>query len=108
MATLVLPTRTDLARYSFTCDLDSVTYSFSFEWNDRDSGWYMSIGDVNGAPLLSGARVVLGYLLTAIHRAQVPTLPPGDLVAFDTSTTDTEPGLGDLGDRVILAYVSVT
>ncbi len=102
MAVLRLPTRTDSPRYSFSCELDSVTFNFAFEWNDRDAGWYMSIADVDGVQLLGCRRIVLNYPLIALHRN--PRLPPGQLVAIDTSNTDTEPGLADLGGRVKLLY----
>jgi len=101
---LVLPTRTDLARYSFDVELDGVTFTFSFEWNDRDSGWYFSISDVNAVPLLSGRRVVLDYPLINIYRDI--RLPAGSLVAIDTSSKDEEPGLTDLGERVKLIYLT--
>lgn len=103
---LVLPTSFGGdARYTFDCDLDNVTYQFEMEWNDRDSGWYMSISNSDGEPLVTGRRVVLNYPLTNIYRD--PRLPAGSLVAIDSSGTDTEPGLLDLGDRVKLVYVPV-
>jgi hypothetical protein len=101
---LVLPTRSDLARYTFDVALDDVTFRFSFEWNDRDEGWYMSIADTNGVPLLSGRRIVLGYPLISIYRN--PALPAGALVAIDTSSKDEEPGFADLGRRVKLLYIT--
>jgi hypothetical protein len=101
---LELPTRTDLARYSFDLTLDDVPLKFAFEWNDRDAGWYMSIADVNAVPLLSGRRIVIGVPLISIYRDT--RLPPGTLVAIDTSTQDLEPDFADLGDRVKLLYVT--
>lgn len=102
---LILPTRTDgEARYTFECDLDEVTFQFSFEWNDRDSGWYMSISDVNGSPIISGRRVVLNYPLTNIYADA--RKPKGELIAIDTTDKNVEPGLLDLGDRVLLMYMT--
>lgn len=101
---LVLPTRLDLARYSFDVDLDNVKFQLSFEWNDRDSGWYMSIASVDGVPLLSGRRVVIGYPLISIYRTN--GLPAGTFVAIDTSSKNEEPGFGDLGERVKLLYIT--
>lgn len=101
---LVLPTRTDLARYNFDIDLDDVKFAFSFEWNDRDAGWYMSIATPEGVPVLSGRRVVLGYPLISIYRDA--RLPAGTLVAIDTTGVNEEPGFGDLGERVKLLYVT--
>ncbi len=102
MALINLPTRTDAARYSFDIELDAVTFHFEMEWNDRNNSWYMSISDASGVPLLSGRRVSIGYPLINIYRD--PRLPAGMIEAIDTSSTDTEPGAGDLGDRVKLVY----
>lgn len=99
-----LPTRTDLARYSFDVDLDDVTFTFSFEWNDRDQGWYMSVFTVEGTPLLQGRRVVLNYGLCTIYKNS--GLPAGLIMAVDSSGTDSEPGFGDLGERVKLVYLT--
>lgn len=100
---VIIPTQFEgEARYTFECDLDEVTYRWSFEWNDRDAGWYMSLADVDGNALVSGRRVVLGYPLLSLYPD--PRLPKGILLALDTSGTDTEPGLLDLGDRVKLVY----
>lgn len=97
-----LPTRTDLARYSFEVDLDDVNYSLSFEWNDRDSGWYLSVFSSEGTPLLQGRRVVLGYPLLNLY--SLSGLPSGALIAVDSSGKNEEPGSGDLGERVKLLY----
>lgn len=102
MTIQTLPTRTDIARYDFDVELDGQTYTFDFEWNDRDAGWYMSISDSVGAPLLSGRRIVLNFPL--ISRYRDARLPAGTIEAIDTGSTDTEPGFADLGDRVKLLY----
>lgn len=102
---VIIPTQFEgEARYTFECDLDDITYRFSFEWNDRDAGWYMSIADVDGVPLVSGRRVVLDYPLLSLYADA--RLPRGVLQAVDTSEAQAEPGLLDLGDRVKLVYFS--
>lgn len=105
MTAQIMPTRADLARYSFTIDLDDVTYNLSFEWCDRDSGWYFSISDTNGVALLSGRRVVLDYPLISIYRD--PRLPAGTFIALDSTGKGIEAGFTDLGQRVKLFYVPV-
>lgn len=102
---IILPNEPGLARYTFSCELDKTTFNFGFEWNDRDSGWYMSLADVNQVPLLSGRRIILNYPLINLYRNEA--LPLGDLMAIDTTGMDTEPGLLDLGDRVKLTYTPV-
>lgn len=101
----VMPTRQDLARYSFSIELDGATFQLSFEWNDRDAGWYFSIADTNGVPLLSGRRIVLNYPLINIYRDA--RLPAGTFMALDSTGTGTEAGLSDLGARVKLFYIPV-
>lgn len=102
MTIQTLPTRTDVPRYDFEIELDGVVYVFDMEWNDRDSGWYMSILDRDLTPLLSGRRVVTNWPLT--NRYRDSRLPAGTIEAVDTSGSETEPGLSDLGDRVKLIY----
>jgi len=100
---VLLPTRTDVPRYDFELELESVTYKFDFEWSDREEAWYMSIKDLDGVELLSGRKIVLSYPLTVIHRDA--GLPPGTFIAFDTSDKEVEAGFADLGDRVKLLYI---
>ncbi len=102
MTTLVIPTRTDSARYTMAVALEKQTYRFDFEWNDRDASWSFDIYDVNNVILLAGRKVVLGYPLIARYRD--PRLPPGDISAIDTSGADLDPLFADLGDRVQLLY----
>jgi hypothetical protein len=92
------------ARYTFECDLDDATFQWAFEWVDRDDAWYLSLADVDGNPLVTGRKVVLGYPLLNLYADA--RLPKGALYAVDTGGTDTEPGLLDLGDRVKLLYFS--
>lgn len=99
---VILPCTPGLARYTFSCDLDNATFNFSFEWNDRDTSWYMSIADVNQVPLLSGRRIILSYPLINIYRNE--SLPAGNLMAIDSTGSDTDVGYLDLGDRVQITY----
>lgn len=102
MAVLVIPTRQDVPYYSFEVDLDGVTYGFEFHWNDRDQAWYFSVFDVTGTLLLAGRKVTLGSLL--LNRFRDPRLPAGVLEVIDTSGTDTDATLADLGTRVKMLY----
>lgn len=102
---LTIPLRTDLAHYEFQIELEGESFVFELRWNERDGAWALSISDADGNPLLSGRRVVLGTPLLFRKRAVSPTLPPGELIAEDTSGTGIEPGIGDLGGRVQLRYL---
>ncbi len=105
MSTFVIPTATDLARYSIEVELDKTDFRFDFEWNERAGQWSFTISDAQGVALVSGRRVVLG--LPLLNRFRDPRLPPGMLTAVDTSDSNLEPGFADLGDRVLLLYIEV-
>lgn len=97
-----LPIRQEGPRFTFACELEGVSYTFAFRWNDRDGGWYMEISDATGDPIVSGIKVVIGILL--LGRATSKLLPPGDLLAIDTAATNTDPGFEDIGRRVQITY----
>jgi len=99
---IILPTRTDVARYYFTTQLDNVTFRLNFEWNDRAGGWFMDVYDASDVLLLSGVRIVVNYPF--MNKYRDARLPEGMLEAIDTSDEDLDPGLKDLGDRVKLVY----
>ncbi len=99
---VLLPVFQDGARFQFACELETITYTFTFRWNERDSAWFMDMGDGAGTPIVTGIKVSLNLDLLAQTRAT--GLPTGLLMAFDTSDTDTEAGFADLGLRVKIYY----
>lgn len=103
MATLTLPVRTDVPYYDFDVDLEDRSFTLELRWNDRAGAWFLSVYDSAGAPLVSGRRVVLGSPL--LGHGVSSALPPGDLLAIDTTDAGTDPGRDDFGTRVVLAYV---
>lgn len=100
-----LPVQTTLANFSFQTDMDGKTYGLQFTWNERFGAWFMSLFDVNGNPLVCGVRVVVDFPLA--HRGTNPALPPGIIIAQDTTGAHQDPGLNDLGTRCIVQYVAV-
>lgn len=106
MATLILPARNDVPFYDFEVDLEGRAYTVEVRWNARAGGWFLSLFDSAGAPLVMGRRVVLSANL--LGQGVNAALPPGMLLAVDTTTQDTDPGRDDLGSRVLLAYVEST
>lgn len=102
MATLVLPAHSDSAFYDFEVDLEGRTYTVELRWNARSAAWYLTLRDAAGAILVAGRKVVLGAGL--LGRSPAPGLPPGGIVAIDTSGADLDPGRNDLGTRVALVY----
>jgi hypothetical protein len=97
MAILQIPTRTDSDNYSVNVLLEGQTYAFTFVWNYRGSFWEMSIaGVVDGLAVCVGANL-LDFVAAAGK-------PPGQFVAVDTSGQSLDPGLHDLGGRIVLLY----
>lgn len=83
--------------------LDGVTIGLRLWWNARAGRWIVDIEDASGAEVASGIGLALGVSLWARFGAR-STLPPGALLAVDTSGAGLEAGRDDLGTRVLLLY----
>lgn len=97
-----LPISQEGAQFSFSCELEGVSYTFRFRWNDRDGAWFMEIGDGSGNTIISGIKVLLGLYL--LNLASSSALPTGDFVAIDTTDQDVDAGFEDLGRRIQIYY----
>lgn len=102
---LTIPLRSDLEDYDLQVSLDGVLFTLRFRWNRRDLYWYMDVGDEDGNPILASIKVVIDFPLGA--RSRNSLMPGGILLAVDTSTQRLDPGLSDLGTRVVLLYFEV-
>lgn len=104
MSVYQIPTRTDgVPWYDLSIQLDGANYFLEFVWNPREQQWYLTVSDANEVVLLSERRVGVG--LPMLARFRVAGLPPGELVAIDTSGQNVEAGLTELGARVHLLYI---
>ena len=102
MATIIIPTRTDGTQlYSMRMTLGGVLYTLGLQWNDRDASWSLSITDSSGTLLLV-KKITVGTPLTKNYASSA--LPAGEFLAVDTSGADLDPGLTDLGSRVLLTF----
>ncbi len=103
MSLTVIPTLTDgTTAYRIRLRLEEQDWLFDFVYSARRDRWCMSILTLDGAPVLTGQMVVCGPPLLA--RAQGG--PPGQIVATSADGTYRAPGLRELGNRVIVQYVS--
>lgn len=102
MATLVIPTRGDIGAYFFRITLDLEVFSLSFQFNDREGRWYMSIADQAGNPVRSGLKLVSNFPVTA--RIADPAGPNGEIMALDTTGQGLDAAFADLGSRVLVTY----
>jgi hypothetical protein len=103
MATIQIPTRTDLGLYRMQVDLDGETFIFDFQFNEREGAWYFDIADEAGNPIRSGIKVVTGFPLTRLIRDL--RWRGGVLVAVDTTGQSREAVIDTLGSEVVLTYV---
>ena len=78
---------------------------FDFQWNNQANFWTMYMCDPSATVLIT-RKLTVGTPLLIKYSS--PDFPTGDIMAVDTSNQDLDPGLTDLGDRVILLYASVT
>jgi hypothetical protein len=102
MADLLIPVDSDAEFYDLSVDLDGRSYTFEVRWNTRAGAWFLATYDGAGELLVAPRRVVLGANL--LGRGSDPRLPPGVLLAVDTSPARTDAGRTDLGTRVVIVY----
>jgi hypothetical protein len=103
MATRLLHTDPIARHHAYAVDLEGSTYVVELRWNVRAGAWFMSLFDRARAPIAVGRKVVLGANLRG--RSADGRLPPGTLLALDTSGSGRDATETDLGTRVLLAYV---
>lgn len=106
MSVFLIPFTPDEPHQAFPMELDGATYKIEMLWSDRDESWSCSLFTGEDAPLVLGRKVVLG--LPLFERFKDARLPPGKLIAIDTSSDRREAGLSDLGRRVQLVYLDAS
>lgn len=105
----VLRIEADRGRFWVRERLDGVFYTLRGYWNAEDEPtnggfWSLSIVDLEGNERLSGRAIRTG--VNVIEDLGDPELPPGAIVAVDTSGKHLDPGRDDLGSRVQLVYLT--
>ena len=89
--------------------LDGTEYLLVFRYNQRQSRYFLDIGQPDGTIIAAGAALVVGWpLFTSVQDSR---MPPGTLVVVATGAdTWTSPALGELGPglRCELIYRSVS
>jgi hypothetical protein len=104
MAAIEIKINPEIGNHSGVIVLDGVNYQFSINWNSIDLRWYLDLTSIDGSPLLSGIAVAVNAPMLAGFAG--PLLPPGELLAVDSSQSGSDVLLhDDLGNRVKLIYV---
>lgn len=108
MTIVRIPTSITEQSYTQRTSLDGRDYELTFQWNQRESKWYLDIRDQDGDDIAVGIKLVSNFpLLTRITDER---RPPGQLMASDQTVipgdgkTSFDPGLFELGGRVVLLY----
>jgi|SRR5579885_3826672 len=99
----VLDTSTTLTDYTETVQLDGVQYVLRFRWNSRMRCWFLDVADADGNLLIAGRRCTVDSLLIGQFH-HIDGAPLNELVPFDTTLLKRDPGLAELGDRVLMVY----
>lgn len=101
---VMLPVTSDVPHYAFQTTLDGASYGFEFFWNASAAGWFVSLFDANGDPIVNSVRVTVDVPLFLRYPDERKF--PGWLVAQDSTGQHADPGRNDLGTRCLLLYFS--
>lgn len=99
-----IQTPTDVAFWTQRVVLDGRTFYLRAEWNQREGHWYIGLSDQDEEIIFSPRKVVADFDL--LRQCSDDRRPGGALLAVDTSGAGLDPAFADLGDRVLLTYVS--
>lgn len=104
MTTYRIPTIPGVPFFSQRSTLDGIDYEIVMQWNARSGRWGFSLYTDGGAPIVQGVSVVTGWdLLSGVVRSD--GVPPGMIVALDSSQANADATLSTLGVSVDLWYV---
>jgi len=106
MATFDIPTffgDNTISDYSIEVELDGVEFLLRFKFNGRQGVWYMSILDIDGAPLRSGIAVLNDWPLL-LRWSDILVRPAGDFIPISVGEEVSAAGLQQLGGDVLLTY----
>lgn len=105
-ALLEIPLPNNESRFKIRTILDDIELIFKIDWNERAQRFQMSIYDASENALAEG--LCMNINTEILERFTIDGLPNGELMLYDTSKTNTEAGLNDLGDRCKLIYQTAT
>jgi uncharacterized protein DUF6983 len=106
MSILVVPTDTVKLFWDQTTTLDGTAYLLTFRYNSRESCYYLMVQSADSSiTYAQGIKLVANYPLLRGY-----TTPPGEFMVVSTSSNDSPPQLGELGDgqRCSLLYIEAS
>ena len=90
--------------YDFQIDLENVTYTLDFEFNERSGQWQMSIFDSVGEDLILGSVPILVNTSLLYPYRGIANIPPGHFVAIDETGQGKNPNRANFGSDINLYY----
>ena len=106
MAVVEIPMDNQDAAFTFSTDLDGLTYNFDFRWNGRMEQWKFDLLDADLSPIVNGIPFIVEVdLLVQIARE---SRPPGQLFALNLKDTFVNADRFSIGGDVKLFYNEVT
>jgi hypothetical protein len=88
--------------YALRVAFPNAVYVLRFQWNMR-SGWFFSLADAAGEPIISGRRLVNDFDL--LRQCTDARRPPGELFLFDVTGNKERPTRTSLGEQHRMIYV---
>lgn len=90
-----IPTSED-PHYQQRARLDGRDYVLTFQFNEREARWSLTLADEAGDPIATGIKLIANWRLLHPYRYD-PRCPPGELTCSDISGDGSPPTLLELG-----------
>lgn len=103
MTVQIIPTSQEESNYKQITGLDGRDYELELRWNQRAGRWYLKISTAADGVIQGPTKIVADWPL--VYPGKSLPLPPGALLAVDTTGEGRDPGLTELGGRVVLVYM---
>lgn len=101
-----LPLIPSVPSYRVGTVLEGIQFIFDLHWNAREGAWYMDVSTEDDVLVRAGVKLTLGLPVGA--RVADDRFPQGGLYVIDTTGNGDEATLDDLGDRVVVMYLSTS
>jgi len=99
---LEITIRPELLDYRDTITLGGVVLALDLSYRVRTDDWWLSLYDEEGAPIITGRRIVTGWpLLVGVFDQR---LPQGLFIALRLGEGEADARAGELGRDVVLTF----
>lgn len=106
---MIVPTYNEVS-WNQDTTLDGATFKLSFQYNQRENTYYLSVYTLEGDPVYLGVKITCGTFLLRLC-ADKDNAPAGDFWCYSNiPSNQSPPGLGDLdpdSGRCVLVYIPV-